>query len=123
MKKDIKTKYRLLPVQHNSSTHDIYLRKINGEKIPVQQRRQERKLFIDNQSFITVHAQGNRCIFDAVRLCVEFVNKFRPWVKTYTTTSTETVSCENIDGTVSSYPRSAIHIMLIRDSTISSKQK
>ena len=80
---------RRTPNHPITSKTDIYLTASRSD-IPIH-KRIEKLLFTENCDHVTLHAMGSNCIFKAIKIASDFAEKFKPYIRTLSTTSTEVV--------------------------------
>lgn len=74
------------PLRPHTAKHDIYV--TSARTLAPLHKRLEELFFTDRCDYVTIHGLGN-CIYNAVRLAVDFCDKHMPWFQTETVTSTE----------------------------------
>lgn len=80
---------RRVPNRPLTSRTDVYITSSRSEA-PLH-KRIHKLLFSENLQHVTLHGMGTNCIFKAIKIASDFAENHKPYIKTITTTSTETV--------------------------------
>lgn len=81
---------RRMPNRPMTTKTDIYITSSRSDA-PLH-KRIYKLMFAENEPCVTLHGLGTKCIFKSIKIASDFAEKYKPHIKTVTTTSTQIVT-------------------------------